>query len=86
MSLRYAYNTNGLANHRLDDALAFLADSGYAGVALTLDHGHLDPFAPTPTRRRSGARRAWRSSVWARSSRRVPGSCWTRGPSTSRRS
>ena len=44
--LRYAYNTNGLANHRLEDALSFLADTGYAGVALTLDHGHLDPFAP----------------------------------------
>ena len=45
MTLRYAYNTNGLAHHRLDDALAFLAGTGYAGVALTLDHGHLDPFA-----------------------------------------
>ena len=46
MSLRYAYNTNGAANHRLDDALRLIADSGYAGVALTLDHHHLDPFAP----------------------------------------
>ena len=44
--LRYAYNTNGLAHHRLDDALALLADLGYVGCALTLDHGHLDPFAP----------------------------------------
>ena len=43
--LRYAYNTNGLAHHRLDDALALLADTGYAGVALTLDVHHLDPFA-----------------------------------------
>lgn len=43
--LRYAYNTNGTAHHRLDDALAFLADSGYDGVALTLDVHHLDPFA-----------------------------------------
>jgi sugar phosphate isomerase/epimerase len=45
MSLRYAYNTNGAANHRLDDALRLIADAGYAGVALTLDHHHLDPFA-----------------------------------------
>ena len=45
MSLRYAYNTNGAANHRLDDALALIADAGYDGVALTLDIHHLDPFA-----------------------------------------
>ena len=46
MTLRFAYNTNGAANHRLDDALALIADSGYQGVALTLDIHHLDPFAP----------------------------------------
>lgn len=45
MPLRFAYNTNGTANHRLDDALSLVADSGYDGVALTLDHHHLDPFA-----------------------------------------
>ncbi|MGH3616360.1 MAG: sugar phosphate isomerase/epimerase family protein [Pseudonocardia sp.] len=44
--LRYAYNTNGLTSHRLDDALTLLADSGYDGVALTLDVAHHDPFAP----------------------------------------
>ena len=45
MSLRFAYNTNGAANHRLDDAIRLIADAGYDGVALTLDHHHLDPFA-----------------------------------------
>jgi sugar phosphate isomerase/epimerase len=44
--LRIGYGTNGLAYHRLDDALALLADCGYDGVALTLDHHHLDPYAP----------------------------------------
>ena len=47
MSLRFAYNTNGCGSHRLDDALELMAEAGYAGVALTLDHHHLDPFAPT---------------------------------------
>ena len=46
MSLRYAYNTNGAANHRLDDALRLMAESGYQGAAITLDHHHCDPFAP----------------------------------------
>ena len=43
-ALRFAYNTNGAANHRLGDAVALVADSGYDGVALTLDHHHLDPM------------------------------------------
>lgn len=43
-SLRFAYNTNGAANHRLADAVGLIADAGYAGVALTLDHHHLDPM------------------------------------------
>ncbi len=42
--IRFAYNTNGVANHRLDDALRLIADAGYDGVALTLDHHHLDPL------------------------------------------
>ncbi|GBU17739.1 MULTISPECIES: sugar phosphate isomerase/epimerase family protein [Methylobacterium] len=45
MTLRFAYNTNGAANHRLDDALDLIAGAGYDGVALTLDIHHLDPFA-----------------------------------------
>jgi sugar phosphate isomerase/epimerase len=42
--LRFGYGTNGFSNHRLDDALDVIAGLGYTGVALTLDHHHLDPF------------------------------------------
>ena len=46
MTLRFAYNTNGATNHRLEDALALIAESGYDGIALTLDIHHLDPLTP----------------------------------------
>ncbi|GAA4412322.1 hypothetical protein GCM10023148_05930 [Actinokineospora soli] len=46
MTFDLGYGTNGFANHRLDDALAVIADLGYTGVALTLDHHHLDPYGP----------------------------------------
>jgi len=39
------YNTNGFAHHDPFDALALLAEIGYRSVAITLDHGPLNPFA-----------------------------------------
>ncbi len=43
--MRLGYNTNGLANHDPLEAITLLADVGYRSVALTLDHGLLNPFA-----------------------------------------
>jgi sugar phosphate isomerase/epimerase len=42
--MRLGYNTNGLAHHRLIDAIDLLADFGYQSVAITLDAGALDPY------------------------------------------
>ncbi len=38
------YNTNGFAHHRLEDAVAILAELGYRSIALTLDWHVLNPF------------------------------------------
>ena len=37
------YNTNGLPHHDLFDAVKLLADIGYRSVAITIDHGPIDP-------------------------------------------
>ena len=41
------YNTNGLAHHDLFDAVELLAEIGYRGVAITIDHNALPPV-PLP--------------------------------------
>ena len=42
--MRLGYNTNGLAHHRLIDAIDLLADEGFQSAAITLDVGALDPY------------------------------------------
>lgn len=42
--MHLGYNTNGLAHHRLLDAIELLADEGYSSIAITLDAGALDPY------------------------------------------
>jgi sugar phosphate isomerase/epimerase len=48
MNLSFGYNTNGFAHHQLEEALHIIADCGYAGVALTLDIHHCNPFTTEP--------------------------------------
>jgi sugar phosphate isomerase/epimerase len=38
------YNTNGFAHHDPFEAIELLAEIGYKSVAITLDHGPLNPF------------------------------------------
>ncbi len=53
--MRLGYNTNGMAHHRLLDAIEFLADEGYESVAITLDAGALDPYSePSALDREAG--------------------------------
>ena len=50
----FGYNTNGMAHHDLFDAIRLLAEIGYRGVAITLDHAALPPhgsYGPQRTRR-----------------------------------
>ncbi|MFF8835852.1 EboA domain-containing protein [Streptomyces sp. NPDC015130] len=56
-ALRFGYGTNGLGDHRLDEALEVIAGLGYSGVALTLDRGHLDPYTADLGRRLARTRR-----------------------------
>ena len=43
--MQLGYNTNGLAHHSLPAAIELLAELGYRSIAITLDHGCLDPYA-----------------------------------------
>src|SRR5688572_12590560 len=43
--MQLGYNTNGLAHHSLPAAIELLAGLGYRSIAITLDHGCLDPYA-----------------------------------------
>jgi sugar phosphate isomerase/epimerase len=52
----YGYNTNGFAHHRLEDALAILADLGYQGIGLTLDYHVLNPYEPNLAERVAAVR------------------------------
>ena len=53
MNLRFGYNTNGFAHHRLKDALVVIAGCGYDGVALSVDVQHCDPFHITASELRN---------------------------------
>lgn len=41
------YQTNGLQNHRFEDAVALVAEHGYQALAITPDTCHLDPDRTT---------------------------------------
>lgn len=42
--MKLGYNTNGLAHHRILDAIDLLGEVGFESVAITLDAGELDPY------------------------------------------
>ena len=43
--MRLGYNTNGWAHHDPFAAIELIAELGYQSVAITLDHGPLNPYA-----------------------------------------
>src|SRR5664280_857275 len=53
----FGYNTNGLAHHDLFDAVELLAEIGYRGVAVTIDHNALPPYGKNTSQRITRLRR-----------------------------
>lgn len=47
----FGYNTNGFAHHDLFDTVELLADIGYRGVAITIDHNALPPHSDDSSER-----------------------------------
>lgn len=45
--LRFGYNTNGFAHHSIEDAIEILAELGYDGIAITIDHNHCNILKAT---------------------------------------
>jgi sugar phosphate isomerase/epimerase len=43
--MKLGYNTNGLAHHEPFAALQLLLDTGYASIAISVDHHFLSPFS-----------------------------------------
>ena len=73
--MRFAYNTNGRPTTGSPTRSHLIADCGYDGVALTLDHHHLDPFAEDAARqaeRRTGAAATGSASAGGRDRRALP--------------
>jgi sugar phosphate isomerase/epimerase len=56
-NMRLGYNTNGFAHHDLVQAIDVLAEIGYRSVAITLDHGALNPFSAGLPQQREAVRR-----------------------------
>ncbi len=44
--MKLGYNTNGLAHHLPEDAIALVAGTGFRTLALTIDHHWLSPRSP----------------------------------------
>ena len=69
----FGYNTNGMAHHDLFDAIRLLAEIGYRGVAITLDHAALPPYGSYGPQRTRACAAFWTSCRCDRSWRPAHG-------------